>query len=91
MKITSFFFLNFNSNSLHDLEPNPPPFRPIVTSYGTYNYELAKVLYRLFQPHIPSDYSITDFFTFVDEIKNYNVIIIYNKKCMKITLPLLFM
>ncbi|KAL9964557.1 hypothetical protein ACROYT_G028213 [Oculina patagonica] len=29
-----------------------PPFRPIVSSIGTYNYELAKYLCSLLQPHI---------------------------------------
>ena len=31
-----------------------PPFRPIVSSIGTYNYSLAKYLSNLLQPHIPS-------------------------------------
>ena len=29
-----------------------PPFRPIVSSEGTYNYERAKYLCSLLQPHI---------------------------------------
>ena len=33
-----------------------PPFRPIVSSIGTYNYNLTKFLSNLLQPHIPSEY-----------------------------------
>ena len=50
-------------------EPNSiPPFRPIVSSIGTYNYELAKYLCILLEPHIPSDHCTLDTFTFVREI-----------------------
>ena len=50
-------------------EPNStPPFRPIVSSIGTYNYELAKYLCILLEPHIPSEYCALDTFTFVREI-----------------------
>ena len=47
-----------------------PPFRPIVSSIGTYNYNLAKLLCNLLEPHIPSDNNATDTFTFVREINN---------------------
>ena len=47
-----------------------PPFRPIVSSIGTYNYELAKYLCSLLQPHIPSNYCTQDSFTFVNEIQD---------------------
>ncbi|XP_078355795.1 uncharacterized protein LOC144640561 [Oculina patagonica] len=50
-----------------------PPFRPIVSSIGTYNYELAKYLCSLLQPHIPSYYCTQDSFTFVNEIKDMPV------------------
>ena len=33
-----------------------PPLRPIVSSIGMYNYELAKYLCCLLQPHIPFNY-----------------------------------
>ena len=45
-----------------------PPFRPIVSSIGTYNYELAKYLCILLEPHIPSEHCALDTFTFVREI-----------------------
>ena len=51
-------------------EPNStPPFRTIVSSIGTYKYELAKYLCILLEPHIiPSEYCALDTFTFVREI-----------------------
>ena len=45
-----------------------PPFRPIVSSIGTYNYNLAKYLCTLLNPHIPNDYCAHDTFTFVSEV-----------------------
>ena len=47
-----------------------PPFRPIVSSIGTNNYELAKFLCSLLQPYIPDNYCAQDSFTFVDEIQD---------------------
>ena len=52
-------------------EPNSihvPPFHPIVSSIGTYNYELARYLCILLEPHIPSEHCALDTFTFVCEI-----------------------
>ena len=46
-----------------------PPLRPIVSSIGMYNYELAKCLCCLLQPHIPFNYCTHDSFTFVGEIQ----------------------
>ena len=54
-------------------KPNStPPFRPIVSSIGTYNYELAKYLCILLEPHIPSEYCALDTFTFVREINEFS-------------------
>ena len=46
-----------------------PPFRPIVSSIGTYNYNLAKLLCNLLEPYIPNDYNASD--TFVWQIFIY--------------------
>ena len=46
------------------------PFRPIVFSDNTYNYQLAKYLCNLFQHHLPSTYAISDIFSFVQELKS---------------------
>ena len=43
-----------------DRGPNSaPPFRPIVSSIGTYNYNLAKYLCNLLSPHIPNTVIVT--------------------------------
>ena len=47
-----------------------PPFRPIVSSIGTYNYNLAKFLCTLLDSYIPSDFCARDTFSFVNEITN---------------------
>jgi len=47
-----------------------PPFRPIVSSIGTYNYNLAKFLCTLLDSHIPSDFCARDTFSFANEITN---------------------
>ena len=47
-----------------------PPFRPIVSSIGTYNYNLAKFLCTLLDSHIPNEFCARDTFSFVNEITN---------------------
>ena len=42
--------------------------RPIISSIGTYNYNLAKYLSDKLIPHIPSTYSVNDTFTFVKDL-----------------------
>ena len=57
-----------------DREANStPPFRSIVSSIGTYNYNLAKYLCHLLTPHIPADYCATDTFTFVQDIQSLSI------------------
>ena len=46
-----------------------PPFRAIVSSIGTYNYQLAKYLSKLLAPHIPNEHCVLDSFTFVQEMQ----------------------
>ena len=50
-----------------------PPFRPIASSIGTFNYHLAQYLCSLLSPHIPSENSAKDSFTFIEEIKSVSV------------------
>ena len=45
-----------------------PPFRLIVSPIGTHNYNIAKYLCILLNPHIPNDYCACDTFTFVNEV-----------------------
>ena len=42
----------------------------IVSSIGTFNYNLAHFLSDLLSPLVPSDYSCKDTFSFVFQIKN---------------------
>ena len=57
---------------MHKLrEPDQiPPFRPILSATGSYNYNLAKYLNTLIFPIIPSEFSCSDSFRFVNEVKN---------------------
>ena len=50
-----------------------PKLRPIVSSIGTFNYNLARFLCDLCSPLVPNDYSYKDTFTFVSQIKNVNL------------------
>ena len=56
-------------HKIHNPTPTPP-FCPIVSSVGTYNYNLAKLLCNLLEPYIPNDYDASDTFTFVQEINS---------------------
>ena len=50
-----------------------PKSRPIVSSIGTFNYNLAHFLCDLLSPLVPNDYSCKDTFSFVSQIKNANL------------------
>ena len=50
-----------------------PKLCPIVSSIGTFNYNLARFLCDLCSPLVPTDYSCKDTFTFVSQIKNANL------------------
>ena len=50
-----------------------PKLRPIVSSIGTFNYNLARFLNDLLSPLVPNDYSCKDTFSFVSQIKNANL------------------
>ena len=45
----------------------------IVSSIGTFNYNLAGFLCNLLSPLVPNDYSCKDTFSFVSQIKNVNL------------------
>ena len=47
-----------------------PTIRPIVSSIGTFNYNLARFLCDLLSPLVPNDYYCKDTFSFVSQIKN---------------------
>ena len=50
-----------------------PEFRSVVSSIGTFNYNLACSLCDLLSPLVPNDYSCRDTFSFVSQIKNANL------------------
>ena len=50
-----------------------PPFRPIVSSIGAYNYNLAKYLCNLLTPLIPAEFCAEDSFSFVNEIQKLSM------------------
>ena len=50
-----------------------PKLRPIVSSIGTFNYNLASFLCDLLSPLVPNDHSCKDTFSFVSQIKNANL------------------
>ena len=47
----------------------PKP-HPIVSSIGTFNYNLARFLCEILSALVPNDYSCKDTFSFVSQIKN---------------------
>ena len=51
-----------------------PKLRPIVSSIGTFNYNLACFLCDLLSSLVPNDYSCKDTFSFVSQIKNANLV-----------------
>ena len=50
-----------------------PKHRPIVSSIGTFNYNLARFLCDLHSPLVLNDYFCKDTFSFVSQIKNANI------------------
>ena len=48
------------------------PIRPFLSAIGTNNYKLAKFLVPLVQPSSNNQYTVTDSFSFVNEISSNN-------------------
>ena len=63
---------------LHKIFHSVPAFRPILSSIGTCNYQLAKFLGKLLDDVIPNDHSTKYTFSFVEELKTVSV----TNKCM---------
>ena len=57
----------------HIVSDSFPKLRPIVSSIGTFNYNLARFLRDLLSPLVPNDYSCKDTFSFASQIKNANL------------------
>ncbi|XP_065681464.1 uncharacterized protein LOC136095139 [Hydra vulgaris] len=69
-----------------------PTFRPIISTIGTYKYNLAKHLSHLLSPHIPKQFCTLDSFSFVEELKKINVtnkfIVSYDVESLFTNIPL---
>ena len=50
-----------------------PKLCPIVSSIGTFNYDLSRLICDLLSPTVPNDYSCKGTFSFVCQIKNVNL------------------
>ena len=50
-----------------------PKLHPIVSSIGTFNYNLARFLSDLLSSLVPNHYSCKDIFSFVPQFKNANL------------------
>ena len=74
--------------------------RPIVSSIGAFNYNLARFLCDLLSPLVPNDYSFKDTFSFVSQIKSanlsrkflvsYDVTSLFTKETIDIAINLIF-
>ena len=65
----------YGTPKIHKFSPSDsfPKLCPIVSSIGTFNYNLARFLCDLLSPLVPNDYSSKDTFSFVSQIKNANL------------------
>ena len=79
--VNLFFYSKFNGSApariygtskVHEFSFSDsfPKLRRIVSSIGTFNYNLAGFLCDLLSPLLPNDYSCKDIFSFVSQIKN---------------------
>ena len=64
----------YSTPKMHKLSSSDSvQFLVILSSIGTFNYNLARFLCDLFSPLVPNDYSCRDTFSFVSQIKNSNL------------------
>ena len=65
----------YATSKMHKLSSNDtfPKLRPIVSSTGTFNYDLGRFLCDILSPVVPGDYSCKDTFSFVSQINNVNL------------------
>ena len=70
-----------------------PKLRPIVSSIGTFSYNLARFLCDLLSSLVPNDYSCKDTFSFFSQIKNANLskkfLVSYDVTSLFTNIPLL--
>ena len=72
--------------------PSVPPFRPIISSIGAYNYNLAKYLSQVLSPHVLMQNCAIDTFSFVDDLKkvssNDNFLVSFDVVSLFTSIPL---
>ena len=78
----------YGNPKMHDFSSSDsfPKFRPIVSSIGTFNYNLARFLCDLLSPLVYNDYSCQDTFSFVSQIRNAS----FSKKLVSYDVTSLF-
>ena len=83
----------YGTPKMHKLSSSDsfPKLRLIVSSIGTFNYNLARFLRDLLSPLVPNDYSCKDSFSF-SQIKNTNLskkfLVSYNVTSLFTNIPL---
>ncbi|XP_065664801.1 uncharacterized protein LOC136086432 [Hydra vulgaris] len=69
-----------------------PTIRPIISTIGTYNYNLAKHLSHLLSPYIPKQFCILDSFSFIEKLNQINgtnkLIVSYDVESLFTNIPL---
>ena len=65
----------YGTPKMHKFSPTDrfPKICPIVSSMGTFDYNLFRFLCDLLSPLVPNDYPCKDTFSFVSQIKNANL------------------
>ena len=65
----------YGTSKVHKIKSNSevPSFRPIVSSIGSFNYNLSRFLCDMFTPFIGTDYWTQDSFSFVKEVEGVSI------------------
>ena len=65
----------YGTPKVHKIKSNPevPSFRPIVSSIGSFNYNLSRFLRDMLTPFILTDYCTQGSFSFVKEVQEVSV------------------
>ena len=84
----------YGTPKMHNFSSNDsfPKLRPIVSSMGTFNYNIARFLCDLLSPLVPNDYSCKVTLSFVSQVKNANLsekfLVSYDVTSLVINIPL---
>ena len=65
----------YGTPKMHNFSSNDsfPKLHPIVSSMGTFNYNIVRFLCDLLSPLVPNDYSCKVTLSFVSQVKNANL------------------